>query len=97
MMFRIALETMGEDSSKGQEFADMWRYYEFRRMFQIITVVWGVMFLVESLGQAVIIETASINTAKSTSTFLPLIALALTFAWTRVYGIRAQRRGSGVR
>ena len=75
----------------------MWRHHKFRRKFRTITVVWGVMFLVESLGQAVIIETGSINTAKSTSTLLPLIALALTFAWARVYGNRAQRRGSGVR
>ena len=93
MMFRIALETMGEQSSKGQAFADMWRHYEFRRMFRVITVVWGVMFLIESFGQAVIIEAASINTAKSTSTFLPIVALVLTFAWTRAYGIYSRRRG----
>ena len=29
MMFRIALETMGEQSSKGQAFVYMWRYHEF--------------------------------------------------------------------
>lgn len=92
MMFRIALETMGEQSSKGQAFVYMWRYHEFRRMFRIITAVWGLMFLTESFVQAAIIGTASINTAKSTSTFLPLVALALTFGWTRVYGIRAQSR-----
>jgi hypothetical protein len=93
MMFRIALETIGEDSSKGRAFADMWRFSSFRQTFRVITMVWGSMFLVESAAQAVIVETCSINTAKNTSTVLPVAVLVLTFAWTGAYGRRAQRRG----
>jgi tryptophan-rich sensory protein len=95
-MFRIALETMGEDSSTGRAFADMWRYSEFRRIFQVITVVWGVMFLVESIVQAVIVETGSIDTAKNTSNLLPIAALILTFAWTRAYASRTRQRSGAL-
>jgi tryptophan-rich sensory protein len=93
MMFRIALETMGEDSAKGREFADMWQFPTFRQTFRVITIVWGLVFLIESGVQAVIIETSSINTAKNTSNILPVVVLVLTFAWTRAYGQSAQRRG----
>jgi hypothetical protein len=73
----------------------MWKYVEFRRMFRTITVMWGLVFLVESAVQAIIIETSSINTAKNTSNLLPIVVLVLTFAWTRMYGRGADRRGEG--
>jgi SAM-dependent methyltransferase len=93
MMFRLALETMGGDSQKGRAFAGLWSYPGFRRIFRIITLVWGLVFLAESALQAVIVETSSINTAKQTSNLLPVVVLVLTFAWTRVYGRQAQQRG----
>ncbi|MGO9657560.1 MAG: VC0807 family protein [Acidimicrobiales bacterium] len=93
VMFRLALETMGEGTAKGRAFAGMWQYAEFRRLFRVITVVWGLVFLAESAVQAVIVETASINTAKQTSNLLPVAVLVLTFVWTRNYGRRAQERG----
>jgi uncharacterized membrane protein len=92
LMFRIALETMGEDTAKGQGFAAMWEHPGFRKSFQVITVVWGTVFLAESGLQAVIIETKSINTAKLTSNVLPVAFVAVTLAWTRGYGRRAEQR-----
>ena len=93
VMFRVALETMGEDTAKGRAFAGMWQYAEFRRMFRVITVVWGLVFLAESAVQAVIVEIASINTAKQSSNLLPVAVLVLTFVWTGNYGRRNQERG----
>lgn len=55
--------------------------------------MWGLVFLVESVVQAVIVETYSIDTARNTSNLLPVAVLVLTFAWTGAYGRRAQRRG----
>jgi hypothetical protein len=92
VMFRVALETMGEDTAKGRAFAEMWQYARFRRIFRVITVVWGLVFLAESAVQAVIVETSSINTAKQSSNLLPVAVLVLTFAWTRNYGRRSQER-----
>jgi hypothetical protein len=93
VMFRVALETMGEGTAKGRAFAGMWQYARFRRIFRVITVVWGLVFLAESAVQTVIVETASINTAKQTSNLLPVAVLVVTFMWTRNYGRRAQERG----
>ncbi|MGD0393940.1 MAG: VC0807 family protein [Acidimicrobiales bacterium] len=92
MMYRLAAETMGEDTPRGHAFAEMWTYPEFRRIFRIITVVWGLVFLGESALQAVLVETTSINTAKLTSNLLPLAVFVLTFAWTRAYGRHVQHR-----
>jgi uncharacterized membrane protein len=94
MMFRIALETMGHDSPKGRAFKSMWRYRRFRRTFRVITLVWGVVFLLESALQALIIETSTINTAKVTSNVMPMIVVGLTLAWTLVYGKDAQHRSA---
>jgi hypothetical protein len=95
-MFRVALETMGEDTAKGRAFAGMWQYATFRRIFRVITVVWGLVFLAESAVQAVIVESASINTAKQTSNLLPVAVLVLTFGWARNYGRRAGERGENL-
>jgi hypothetical protein len=93
LMFRLALEMMGEDTPKGRAFAGMLQYGEFRRIFRVITVVWGLVFLAESAVQAVIIEAASINTAKQSSNLLPVAVVVITFLWTRNYGQRSQQRG----
>jgi len=93
LMFRFALETMGEDSDQGRAFAGMWRYPGFRGTFRVITVVWGLVFLAESGVQAIVVETYSINTAKQTSNLLPIAVVVLTFAWTRAYGRRAKEQG----
>ena len=92
MMFRIALETMGHDSARGRAFESMWRYPSFRRIFRRITMVWGVVFLLESALQALIIKTSTINTAKTTSNLLPIVVFALTLTWTQAYGKHAQQR-----
>ena len=92
VMFRIALETMGPDSPKGRAFESMWRYPSFRRIFRVITLVWGVVFLLESTLQAFIIETSTISTAKATSNVLPVIVVGLTLAWTLAYGKDARQQ-----
>lgn len=92
LMFRLALETTGEDTPKGHEFADMWDHSGFRKSFQVITIVWGLAFLAEAGVQALIIETQSINTAKQSSNLLPVAVLLATFAWTRFYGLRTEHR-----
>jgi hypothetical protein len=92
LMFRVAVETMGQDTPQRQAFVAMWELPGFRQSFQVITIVWGTVFLVESGLQALIIETQSINTAKQASNLLPVAVVVATLAWTRSYGQRAQRR-----
>jgi hypothetical protein len=54
--------------------------------------VWGVVFLLESAVQALIIKTSTINTAKTTSNLLPVIIFAVTLTWTQAYGKHARPR-----
>ena len=47
LMFHFALESQGgAESPKGREFADLWRYAAFRRVFVVMTVGWGVAYVV---------------------------------------------------
>ena len=93
LIFRFALEGMGADTTKGRDFADLWRYPGFRHTFRVITIVWGLAFLAEAVVQVAIVETASAGVAKTTSNLLPLAVAAVVVAWNIAYGKSAQRRG----
>jgi hypothetical protein len=94
LMLRFALETIGADTPKGRDFADKWRYEGFRHAFRVTTVVWGLAFLAEAALQAVIIEVASSDTAKTTSNLLPLVVTAGLVVWNVWYAKRGQRQGA---
>ncbi len=93
LMFRFAIEFMGADTPQGRDFADKWRYAEFRHAFRVTTVVWGLSYLVEAAAQLVIVELVSTAIAKTTSNILPLIFLGVVVAWNISYARRGQRRG----
>lgn len=93
LIFRFALEGMGADTTKGRDFADLWRYPGFRHTFRVITIVWGLAFLIEAVVQVAIIETSSASVAKTTSNLLPLAFAAVVLAWNIAYGKSAQRQG----
>jgi uncharacterized membrane protein len=93
LMFRFALETMGEDTPKGRDFSDKWRYPGFRQAFRVTTVVWGLAFLAEAAAQVLIIETSSISVAKTTSNVMPLVFGAVVIVWNIAYAKRGRRKG----
>lgn len=94
LMFYFALATNGGlESAKGREFAELWRYAGFRRVFVVITVAWGAAFVVQAAISAAIIEATDTDKAFLINKILPYIFLALLGVWTGVYGLRAKRRG----
>ncbi len=93
LIFRFALEFVGAGTPKGRDFAARWRYEEFRRVFRLITVVWGAAYLAEAAVRVMIIEIAPVGTALLVSKVMPYAVAALLIVWTRAYGKRAQRRG----
>ncbi len=93
LIYRFALEAMGGDTPKGQEFASLWQYEGFRHAFRVSTVVWGCAFLVEAGAQVAIIETASAGVAKTTSTVMPIVVAAGVAGWNVAYGKASKRRG----
>ena len=92
LLFTFALEAMGPDTRKGQDFAALWRYPGFRHAFRVITVVWGTAYLLEAGAQAAIVETASTGVAKTTSNVMPLAVAGVVIIWTTLYGRRRARQ-----
>jgi hypothetical protein len=93
LMYRFAIEFMGGDSPRGREFASLWQYQEFRRVFRVITTVWGIAYLVEAAARVVIVELTSTGTALAISKVMPYAVAGLLSAWTYGYGQQSKRRG----
>jgi hypothetical protein len=93
LIFRFALEFMGADSPRGQEFADRWRYPGFRHAFRLFTVVWGVAYLAEAATRVIVVETTTTATALTVSKVMPYAVAAVLTGWMIAYGRRARREG----
>lgn len=97
LMFRFAHEFLSPETPKGQDFADRWRYPGFRRVFRVITVVWGIAFLAEAIARVVIVETQSTGTALTISKVMPAVVAGLLVTWMMAYGNRSRRKGEQAR
>ena len=93
LMYRLAVEFIGPDTPKGQEFTGLWQYAEFRRVFRVVTVVWGVAYLAEAVARVIIVQNTSTGTALAISKVLPYAVAAVLMAWTFGYGQYQKRKG----
>jgi uncharacterized membrane protein len=93
LIFSIALEFNGPETAKGREFTSLWRHEEFRRLFRVITAVWGVSFLVEAALRVVIVYSTSTSTALALSKVTPFIWAGVLMAWTFAYGAHHKKKG----
>lgn len=93
LMLSFALEFNGPDTTQGREMTRLWQYEAFRRVFRIITAVWGVGFLVEAALRVVIVYNTSTGTALASSKVTPFLWAALLSAWTFSYGARQKKKG----
>jgi hypothetical protein len=93
LIYRFALEFIGPDTPKGRDFASRWQYAGFRRVFTVMTIVWGVAYLAEAAARVVIVENTSAGTALTISKIMPYVVAGLLVAWMAVYGQRARRKG----
>ncbi len=93
LIFRFALEFMGADTPRGQDFQGLWRYPGFRHAFRLFTVVWGVTYLAEAAARVIIVETTSTGTALTVSKVMPYAVGAVLAGWMTVYGRHARREG----
>ena len=94
LIYRFALEFMGDDTPKGQEFSSLWQYPDFRHAFNLFTIVWGVSYLAEAAARVVLVELTSTSTALAVSKFMPYVVAGAVVLWTNAYGRRRQRRRS---
>jgi hypothetical protein len=93
LMFSFALEFSGPDTAAGREMTRLWQFEGYRRVFRVITAVWGVGFLVEAALRVVIVYSTSTGTALVTSKATPFIWAAVLSAWTVGYGQSQKRKG----
>ncbi len=92
LIFRLAVEILGPDTPKGRDVIAAWRYPGFRRAFRIITMVWGVGYLIEAAVRVAIVETTSTAIALLCSKLLPYVFVLSLSAWTLAYGEHEKRK-----
>ena len=93
LMYGLALEFTGPDTAQGREMTGLWQYEGFRRVFRVITAVWGVGFLLEAAVRVIIVYSTSTGTAFVSSQVTPFLWLAALSAWTVAYGRWQKRKG----
>ena len=93
LMFSLALEFTGPDTAGGREMTRLWQYEGYRRIFRVISSVWGIGFLLEAALRIVIAYNTSTGTALASSKITPFIWLAILSAWTVAYGAQQKKKG----
>lgn len=93
LIYAFALEFTGPDSAQGREMVRLWQYPSFRHAFRVMTVVWGIGYLVEAAIRVVIVQDTSTGTALASSKIMPFIFAAVLATWTVVYGRQQRRKG----
>jgi hypothetical protein len=93
LMYRLAVEFMGPDTARGQEFTGLWQYAGFRHAFRVVTAVWGIGYLAEAVVRVVIVQNTSTGTALAISKVLPFAVAGVLSAWTVGYGRYQKRKG----
>lgn len=93
LMYSFALEFTGPGTVKGQEMTRLWQYEGYRRVFRIITAVWGVAFLLEAALRVVIVYHTTPGTALAISKVTPFLFAGIMSAWTVAYGVRQKKKG----
>jgi hypothetical protein len=92
LIYRLAVEILGPDSPRGRDVTAAWRYPAFRRAFRVITLGWGVGYLVEAAIRGAIVATTPTGIALICSKLVPY-AFALSLSvWTLVYGEREKTK-----
>lgn len=93
LMFGFAREFAGPDTGKGREMTILWQHEGYRRVFRVITAVWGTAFLVEAVLRIIIIYNTSTGTALAISKVTPFLFGAILSAWTIAYGAYRKKKG----
>ena len=93
LMFSFALEFTGPGTDQGREMTRLWQYEGYRRVFRVISSVWGIGFLLEAALRIVIAYNTSTGTALASSKITPFIWLAILSAWTVAYGAHQKKKG----
>jgi hypothetical protein len=93
LMFGFAREFAGPDTAKGREMTRLWQYEGYRRVFRVITAVWGGAFLTEAALRVIVAYHTPAGTALTVSKVTPFLFGGALSAWTVAYGAYRKRKG----
>src|SRR5260370_14860602 len=82
LMYRLAVEFIGPATPQGREFTGLWQYEGFRRVFRVITAVWGAGYVAEAAAPVASVQNTSARTALAVSRVLPYTVAAALAART---------------
>jgi len=92
-LFSVVLEFTGPDTARGREMTALWEFEKYRRIFRIITAVWGTGFLIEAALRVIIVENTSTGTALAISKVMPFVFAGVLSVWTVAYGAYQKKMG----
>lgn len=81
----------GYDTEKIRDFESKWQYPGFRRLMNRITLVWGVVFVLEFAAKVLMVYKLEISQVLVAGPIVNNAATLGTLAWTLAYGGRARR------
>jgi len=93
LIYSMAVEFAGRDSARGREMTRLWQFEGYRRIFRIITAVWGVGFLVEAGLRVVIVYSTPIGATLAISKVMPFVFIGILTTWTIAYGSYRKKKG----
>jgi hypothetical protein len=83
----------GRHSAAGAELDDDYEQYaEARSFFRVVTIVWGVVFLLEAAGKVFVTRVAGTGTALTVNRTVPWLVFAVLLSWTLWWGNRLRAR-----
>ena len=96
LIFRLAQAAMGGPTAEpGRRFDQRYQQQPgMRRYFRVVTIAWGVAYLVEAAVKIVVTQTTSTGFAFTVSRLLAYPVAAILVVWMIVYGKRAHLRGA---
>jgi hypothetical protein len=98
LMFYLGRQlSSGDDPGRLAEYDSLWRSARFRSTLQVITLVWGLAYLVEAAARALIAWTQPAGFALIASPLLAYGVFGLLLAWTMAYAGDSFGCGEGVR
>jgi intracellular septation protein A len=93
MLYRIGLETRGEDTAGGRKLRALWAQPAGQHAFRVITLVWGVTFLAEAATRVLIVEAVPGGNALLIVKAMPYAVLFGLIRWMAFYTRQLRRSG----
>jgi hypothetical protein len=90
LIYRLNLDVAGADKAARAASEALWEKPAARRVFRLMTLVWGVGLLLEAAARVVAVLTLPLATATAASPFISVVVIGALLAWTVRYS-RARR------